>query len=75
MLAYILECAAITLLISAYCIAVLKKGGRAAIVASVMVGLYGFLYALLLGSIGLFVILAIIMYLTRKIDWDGAKDA
>jgi inner membrane protein len=39
--------------------------------------LYGFLYiilqlqdyALLLGSIGLFVILAIVMYITRKIDW------
>jgi inner membrane protein len=83
MLAYILASAAITLLISTYCIAVLKKGGRAAIVASVMVGLYGFLYvllqlqdyALLLGSIGLFVILAIIMFLTRKIDWYGTKDA
>jgi inner membrane protein len=39
--------------------------------------LYGFLYiilqlqdyALLLGSIGLFVILAIVMYITRNIDW------
>jgi inner membrane protein len=39
--------------------------------------LYGFLfvilqlqdYALLLGSIGLFVILAVVMYLSRNIDW------
>jgi inner membrane protein len=39
--------------------------------------LYGFLYinlqlqdyALLLGSIGLFVMLAVVMYLTRNIDW------
>jgi inner membrane protein len=26
-------------------------------------------YALLLGSIGLFVILALVMYLTRRVDW------
>ena len=26
-------------------------------------------YALLLGSIGLFVVLALVMYLSRKIDW------
>ena len=26
-------------------------------------------YALLMGSIGLFIVLAVIMYLTRKIDW------
>ena len=26
-------------------------------------------YALLMGSIGLFIVLAVIMYLSRKIDW------
>lgn len=26
-------------------------------------------YSLLMGSIGLFVVMALIMYLTRKIDW------
>jgi inner membrane protein len=26
-------------------------------------------YALLMGSIGLFIILAIIMYFSRKVDW------
>ncbi|MEJ2169434.1 MAG: inner membrane CreD family protein [Desulfobacterales bacterium] len=26
-------------------------------------------YALLMGSIGLFVVLSVVMYLTRKIDW------
>ncbi|HBQ59041.1 MAG TPA: hypothetical protein DD671_05300, partial [Balneolaceae bacterium] len=26
-------------------------------------------YALLMGSIGLFVVLALVMYLTRHIDW------
>jgi inner membrane protein len=43
----------------------------------VLILLYGFLYivlqlqdyALLMGSLGLFLILAIIMYVTRNIDW------
>jgi inner membrane protein len=30
-------------------------------------------YALLMGSIGLFFVLAIIMYLSRKIDWYAIK--
>ena len=29
-------------------------------------------YALLMGSVGLFLVLAAVMYLTRKIDWYGA---
>jgi inner membrane protein len=44
-----------------------------------MLGLYSFIfviiqledYALLVGSIGLFVILATIMYTSRKIDWSS----
>jgi inner membrane protein len=28
-------------------------------------------YALLLGSVGLFVVLAVVMYLTREVDWYG----
>ena len=47
------------------------------VIAGVLAILYGFLYvnlqlqdyALLLGSIGLFVMLAVVMYLTRNIDW------
>ena len=31
-------------------------------------------YALLAGSVGLFVILAVIMYVSQKIDWSG-RDA
>ncbi len=46
-------------------------------ITEIMVALYGFMcvllqledYALMLGSIGLFRILATIMYLTRTIDW------
>ena len=42
-----------------------------------LIGLYGFLYlllrledyALLAGSLGLFAMLALVMVLTRKVDW------
>jgi inner membrane protein len=30
-------------------------------------------YALLAGSIGLFVILAIVMFITRRVNWQDAK--
>ena len=32
-------------------------------------------YALLAGSMGLFGVLAAVMYLTRNIDWSGEKEA
>lgn len=52
------------------------------VIAGVLVILYGFLYlnlqlqdyALLLGSIGLFIMLAIVMYLTRNFDWFSKLD-
>lgn len=47
------------------------------LMGSVLLILYGFMYtilqlqdySLLLGSIGLFIVLAVAMYLSRKIDW------
>jgi inner membrane protein len=64
-------------LISAYAKSVLKTKRAAAIIGAILMALYLFLfvtlqledYALLLGSIGLFAILAVVMYLTRRIDW------
>jgi inner membrane protein len=57
----------------------------ATIITLVMLTLYGFIFviiqledtALLIGSIGLFIILAITMYVSRKIDWAnvGVKQA
>ncbi len=55
----------------------LKNKKLTAIVALVLIVLYVFLftilqlqdYSLLLGSIGLFIALAIVMYLSRKVDW------
>ena len=75
--AYWISGAAIIGLITAYTKGVLAHNAVTAVIAGILIILYGFLfvilqlqdYALLLGSIGLFLILAIVMYLTRKIDW------
>jgi inner membrane protein len=66
-----------TLLISGYAGAVLNGWRPGSSVATALLVLYGFLYlllrledyALLAGSIGLFVVLAIVMYLTRRMNW------
>ncbi|MGH7601380.1 MAG: inner membrane CreD family protein, partial [bacterium] len=76
-LAYWISSTAIIALITAYTRSVLSNNLSTAIIAGISIVLYGFLYiilqlqdyALLLGSIGLFVILAIVMYITRNIDW------
>ncbi len=67
----------VIVLISAYAKSALKRKRAAAIIGGILTALYLFLfvtlqledYALLLGSIGLFVILGTLMYLTRRIDW------
>ncbi len=79
--AYVVASSAIVVLIASYSVAVLKSTGRASIVGVVTAILYGYLYvllknqdyALLIGSIGLFVVIATIMYLTRKINWYPSK--
>lgn len=75
--AYLLSSLAIIALVTAYTKSVLSNNLATAVIAGVLIILYGFLYiilqlqdyALLLGSLGLFIILAIVMYVTRKIDW------
>ena len=55
--------------------------GLAGMLTAILGILYGFLfivlqlqdYALLIGSIGLFIVLATVMYLSRKIDWYSVK--
>lgn len=64
-------------MIGTYSVAILRGAGRALWMTGILGLLYGYLYvllqaedyALLLGSIGLFVILALVMYVTRRIDW------
>ena len=77
--AYLLASAAIIGLISIYSTSFLAERIKSIIVALIMCILYGYLYivlqlqdyALLLGALILFIALAVLMYLTRKIDWFG----
>ncbi|HET6272395.1 MAG TPA: cell envelope integrity protein CreD [Bacteroidota bacterium] len=81
--AYVISSAGIILLVGGYTRSVLTSNVAALAIAGIMILLYGFMYvllqledyALLLGSVGLFLILALVMYLTRRIDWFaiGAK--
>lgn len=75
--AYLVSGAATVTLISAYSSFILKDLQRAFILGATLALLYGYLYilvqlqtmALLFGSLGLFFILALIMFITRKVDW------
>lgn len=77
--AYITAAAATITLLSWYTYSIFKKGSTSFIFALLLFALYTFIYvliqmqdnALLFGSIGLFVLLALAMYLSRKIDWYG----
>lgn len=76
-IAYLIAASSVILLVSCYCITILKSPKRSAIIGAFISILYGYLYtllinqdyALLAGSVGLFLLLGTIMYLTRKIDW------
>lgn len=75
--AYLISALAVTLLISWYAFTILRNGRLVAWVTLLQTGLYLFLftilqlqdYALLAGSIGLFIILAIIMRASQQIKW------
>ena len=77
--AYIIASLATITLITLYAASILKNKKMTAFIASALIALYLFLftilqlqdYSLLMGSIGLFVVVAITMYLSRKIDWYG----
>lgn len=75
--AYLTSALASAGLISGYSLAVLGTRKRAALMMLILGILYGVLYltlraesyAMLAGSVGLWITLGVIMYLTRKIDW------
>jgi inner membrane protein len=79
-LAYAIASGATVALISSYGAALLRSFWRVLGLAGVLSLLYGYLYvllqledwALLMGSIGLFLILALVMYTTRRVDWGSA---
>jgi inner membrane protein len=78
-IAYVISATATVLLISLYTLGIFRQVKIAAGFAAALGGLYTYLfvliqlqdYALLFGSIGLFVIIAIIMFYSRKINWYG----
>ncbi|WP_421919049.1 cell envelope integrity protein CreD [Marinifilum sp.] len=76
-IAYLISASVSCLLISLYSTSVFKSFKFTGILTSTILGIYTFLfvtlqladYALLMGSIGLTLILAITMYFTRNINW------
>ncbi len=77
--AYLIASAAVMGLITVYSRAILRGFKFPLLVCASLGSLYGFIYviiqlenyALLVGSIGLFIILAIVMFASRKIDWNN----
>lgn len=75
--AYILSSTSITFIISGYAKAIIPNRRFALMIFGILAILYAYLfivlqledYALILGSTGLLTILAMVMYLTRKINW------
>lgn len=75
--AYAFASVTIIALTALYSKVILGNGRRAAIIAASMSALYAYLfsllqeqnYALLIGSFGLLILLAVVMYSTRNIDW------
>lgn len=75
--AYIIAASVVTLMISGYSKAIISHPKFALTIFGILTILYTYLYivlqledyALIMGSIGLLSILAIVMYITRKIDW------
>ena len=78
--AYAVASVAVVGLIASYSLAALHSPRRAGVVGGLVAALYAYLYvllknedyALLIGSVGLFLMLAAVMYLTRRIDWHAA---
>ena len=75
--AYLVASAGIIGLIGGYSRSVFKNNKLSLMLTAVLIVLYGFIYvliqlqdyALLMGSLGLFMVLAVVMYLSRKINW------
>jgi inner membrane protein len=79
--AYISATILTLLLVTGYTKAILKSNKISLLIFGILLILYTFIftiiqledYALLIGSVGMFVVLAIVMYFSRKIDWYNIK--
>ncbi len=80
-ISYLLAAVLTLLLISTYTLAIIKSKQVSLLMFGILTILYGFIYtiismqdfSLIIGSIGLFLILALVMYFSRKIDWYEIK--
>lgn len=78
-LAYLIASVAVIGMIVLYSVSILKTKKFPLFIGLALSGLYAFIYviiqlenyALLVGSIGLFIILGLVMYFSRKIDWNN----
>jgi len=78
---YLISSLSVIFLITGYAKSILRKKSLSFMVGGVLVVLYIFFYtllqledyALLIGSIGLFIVLSVIMYMTRNFDWYSIK--
>ncbi|MDQ6999156.1 MAG: cell envelope integrity protein CreD [Mariprofundus sp.] len=79
--AYIIASISTISLVSLYTIAILKSKQIGFLIFGILFIMYSFIftiiqledYALLIGSLGMFIILCIVMYYSRKIDWYNIK--
>ncbi len=75
--AYLLASISTTVLVGSYSSSLLKDKKRTALMTALIAAIYGFLYiilqlqdyALLMGSLTVFALLALLMQLTKNIDW------
>lgn len=82
-IAYLIAALATIILITLYAKSHFRSWKSAGVFGGILSLLYGFIFvlirledtALLVGSIGLFIILAIAMYASRKVDWYGNNSA
>lgn len=80
-LAFIVSALSTLLLIAGYVKAILKSNALTGLISGILTVLYTFIfviiqledYSLLIGSIGIFMILGLVMYFSRKIDWYNLK--
>jgi inner membrane protein len=76
--AYLIASASTILLISVFTASLLKNKSIAALFVLILSIFYGFIFiiiqleelSLLFGSIALFIVIAVLMYFSRKINWD-----
>lgn len=79
--AYAIACISTVVLVTFYCRNMFQSWKNALIVTFLLVLLYAFVYFiiqlddlnLLVGSVGLFLLVAVAMFITRKIDWYGDR--